>query len=185
MATISEKDKIFKLSQAEYNTLSSTGTLTKDGVTYTYSPSDTIYVTPDDSIHEYSSTEQIVGYWVNGKPIYEKTVPFTLDNDGFWISHADGGENELFPSVAQCIDIKGFLNTSNVASNLGTIMLNANFREGTNVNAASTIRAYFITDPTDPDCYGLLIETFKGSSGIEVYANQSGYATVQYTKSTD
>lgn len=47
MATISEKDKIFKLSQAEYTTLSTTGTLTKDGVTYTYSPSDTIYVTPD------------------------------------------------------------------------------------------------------------------------------------------
>lgn len=47
MATISEKDKIFKLSQAEYTTLSTTGTLTKDGVTYTYSPTDTIYVTPD------------------------------------------------------------------------------------------------------------------------------------------
>ena len=47
MATFSEKDKIMKLSQAEYTTLSTTGTLTKDGVTYTYSPSDTIYVTPD------------------------------------------------------------------------------------------------------------------------------------------
>ena len=47
MATSTTKSKIMKLSQAEYTTLSTTGTLTKDGVTYTYSPSDTIYVTPD------------------------------------------------------------------------------------------------------------------------------------------
>ena len=42
-----------KLSQAEYTTLSTTGTLTKDGVTYTYSPSDTIYVTPDNMSKRY------------------------------------------------------------------------------------------------------------------------------------
>ena len=50
MASTTTKNKIMKLSQAEYTTLSTTGTLTKDGVTYTYSPSDTIYVTPDSSI---------------------------------------------------------------------------------------------------------------------------------------
>ena len=55
MATISEKDKIFKLSQAEYTTLSTTGTLTKDGVIYTYSPSDTIYVTPDNMSKRYAT----------------------------------------------------------------------------------------------------------------------------------
>lgn len=37
---------MIKLSQVEYNTLKAIGTLTKDGVTYTYSPTDTIYVTP-------------------------------------------------------------------------------------------------------------------------------------------
>ena len=55
MATISEKDKIFKLSQAENTTLSTTGTLTKDGKTYTYSPSDTIYVTPDNMSKQYAT----------------------------------------------------------------------------------------------------------------------------------
>ena len=53
MATSSTKNKIMKLSQAEYTTLSTTGTLTKDGVTYTYSPSDTIYVTPDNMSKRY------------------------------------------------------------------------------------------------------------------------------------
>jgi hypothetical protein len=55
MATSSEKNKILKLSQAEYTTLSTTGTLTKDGVTYTYSPSDTIYVTPDNMSKRYAT----------------------------------------------------------------------------------------------------------------------------------
>jgi len=49
MATTTIKKKIFKLSEEEFKTLSTTGTLTKDEVTYTYSPSDTIYVTPDVS----------------------------------------------------------------------------------------------------------------------------------------
>lgn len=42
--------EIFQLSEAEFTTLSTTGTLTKDGVTYTYSPNDTIYVTPNTNI---------------------------------------------------------------------------------------------------------------------------------------
>ena len=50
MATSTTKTKIMKLSQAEYTTLSTTGTLTKDGVTYTYSPNDTIYVTPNTNV---------------------------------------------------------------------------------------------------------------------------------------
>lgn len=55
MATSSEKNKIMKLSTAEYTTLSTTGTLIKDGVTYTYSPSDTIYVTPDNMSKRYAT----------------------------------------------------------------------------------------------------------------------------------
>lgn len=55
MATSNEKNKIIKLSTAEYTTLSSTGTLTKDGVTYTFSPSDTIYVTPDNMSKQYAT----------------------------------------------------------------------------------------------------------------------------------
>lgn len=47
MATSTFKTKIIKLSATEFAILSTTGTLTKDGVTYTYSPTDVIYVTPD------------------------------------------------------------------------------------------------------------------------------------------
>ena len=82
MATSSTKNKIMKLSQAEYNTLSSTGTLTKDGVTYTYSPSDTIYVTPDASQNyiNISTTEHLVGT-AFGVDLYERTFIVDRAND--------------------------------------------------------------------------------------------------------
>ena len=38
--------KIVKLSEEQYNTLKSTGTVTIEGKVLTYSPTDTIYVTP-------------------------------------------------------------------------------------------------------------------------------------------
>ena len=38
--------KIVKLSEEQYNTLKSTGTITIEGKVLTYSPTDTIYVTP-------------------------------------------------------------------------------------------------------------------------------------------
>ena len=37
----------------------------------------------DDNLHEYSTEEKIVGKWIDGKPLYEKTVSFgsgTLSN---------------------------------------------------------------------------------------------------------
>lgn len=41
---------IMHLSRAEYQTLSTTGTLTKNGVTYTFDPINTEYVVPE--VHE-------------------------------------------------------------------------------------------------------------------------------------
>ena len=50
MATTNTAIRIMQLSEAEFTTLSTQGTLTKDGVTYTYSPNDTIYVTPNSNV---------------------------------------------------------------------------------------------------------------------------------------
>lgn len=53
----SDFNGIVRLSQADYNTLFSTGTLTVDGVTYTYD-NGTIYVTPDNALGELTLTQQ-------------------------------------------------------------------------------------------------------------------------------
>lgn len=36
----------------------------------------------DDSLHEYSTEEKVVGKWIDGKPIYEKVVSFSLSGSG-------------------------------------------------------------------------------------------------------
>lgn len=51
MATTTTKYKVITFTNKEdYNTLKTTGTVTVDGVTYTYSPSDTIYCVPDETV---------------------------------------------------------------------------------------------------------------------------------------
>lgn len=43
---------------------------------------------PFEPLHEYSTEEKLVGYWIDGKAVYEKTVslsePFTLKNGADW-----------------------------------------------------------------------------------------------------
>ena len=36
----------------------------------------------DDNLHEYSTEEKIVGKWIDGKPIYEKVISFSLSGNG-------------------------------------------------------------------------------------------------------
>lgn len=36
----------------------------------------------NDNLHEYSTEEKIVGKWIDGKPIYEKVVSFSLSGMG-------------------------------------------------------------------------------------------------------
>lgn len=85
--------KTIFLTAAEAATYKSTGTcqhLLADGETYiTVSDTDTdsiVYCPEDEPItraelaeavkHHYSTTEQVVGTWIDGKPIYETTVYF-------------------------------------------------------------------------------------------------------------
>lgn len=86
MATSNIAYKIIKLSQQEYNTLSTAGTLIKDGVTYTYSPNDTIYVTPENEIYQAGANINIS----NG--VISATVPTTtseLTNDSDYQTSQD------------------------------------------------------------------------------------------------
>ena len=134
------------------------------------------------SIHQYSTNEQIVGYWVNGKPIYEKTVPFTLDSNGCWYSNAESG-GEVFPNVAQCLDIKGYVNLDDVMDEYsGTAFINTDYSEsGTKQNL---LKSYFLYD-SDAEIYGLYIISITGAAVEFPFNGKSGYVTLQYTKTTD
>ena len=67
MATSNTVPKIMQLSTAEFKTLSTTGTLTKDGETYIYSPNDTIYVTPNTNV----SSASVSTIWTGTQDEYD------------------------------------------------------------------------------------------------------------------
>ena len=46
----------------------------------------------DYNLHEYSTEEKVVGKWVDGKPIYEKVISFSLSGNGF-LSYPHNIEN--------------------------------------------------------------------------------------------
>jgi microcystin-dependent protein len=63
-----------------------------DGKTYTSRPTNTsvlyciayrnIYITHEhiDERNKYSETEKVIGEWIDGKPLYQKTIGFTIGN---------------------------------------------------------------------------------------------------------
>lgn len=73
MATSTTKYKVIQMSEAEYNTISNPPyTLTKDGVTYTYSPSDTFYVTPNINVTQ-AQLNTALATKANSATTYTKT----------------------------------------------------------------------------------------------------------------
>ena len=106
--------------------------------------------------HNYSTTEQVVGTWINGKPLYEKT--FDLGSGGMAVSSSftdsviPSGNIETIVSVVNACD----LNSG------GTIFWGG-------------IAAYL---PTNANYVKLATDRNSGTSTIR-------YITLQYTKTTD
>lgn len=110
------------------------------------------------NMHNYSTTEQVVGTWIDGSTVYEKTIyisslPSTL-NQFVMYPHNIQNFNEL-------IDIKGFTDT-------GTFKIPMPFIAGTfagniSLNATSTD-------------VGIMVGQNRSS--------MSGYIIIRYTKTT-
>ena len=49
--------------------------------------------------HIYSTNEQVIGTWVDGKPLYEKTVSFTTGNSDAYLTYDTGIENPEMMSI--------------------------------------------------------------------------------------
>lgn len=106
--------EIVKLSEDMYNTLRTTGVydgVDKEGnpVHLVYDESDSIYVTPvTENLHTYSTEEQIVGTWINGKPIYERTMHYSSFNLSSDISfnYIDENGGNITIDLDALIDVK-------------------------------------------------------------------------------
>lgn len=113
----------------------------------------------------YSTTEQRIGTWINGKPLYEKTytgnAPYVATN-GTWVSAKFPTPDNFelgFVKYAFCVD------SSNQCLALPFI-----------TNSGYLLKTYFGNDNGD---WLILSSNYTGTS------NRPCYITVAYTKTTD
>lgn len=121
------------------------------------------WTTSGTSTHHYSTSEQVIGTWIDGKPLYEKTVSFTVATRGL-NNYAHGISNVKF------------------VTSVNGVVLRASDNTAMPVNMART--------SSDNDT-SMLIGAQAGSTNISIFArnsdavNGTAYVTIQYTKTTD
>lgn len=119
-----------------------------------------------DNLHEYSTEEKIVGKWIDGKPIYEKTIEFICPSYGF--------NNVIyeFTDFDKCIELSGF----------------CQFQEFSYLNIAS-LAAYFEGGENVYEYFALTIKNkalyLIVSKGLNVLAGKQCYCTIKFTKTTN
>lgn len=112
---------------------------------------------------DYSTTEKIVGTWIDGKPVYQKTFNFgALPNKT---------TKYLSTGLLNCtvIDMDGVCWSSEACFKIGTFMSNNTFENNTVFYALTSSNEIRITCQTKVN--------------LSVYSNC--YITLQYTKNTD
>ena len=120
----------------------------------------------DDNLHEYSTEEKIVGKWIDGKSIYEKTIEFICPAYGF--------NNVIyeFTDFDKCIELSGF----------------CQFQEFSYLNISS-LAGYFEGGENVYEYFALTIKNkalyLTVSKGLNVLAGKQCYCTVKFTKTTN
>lgn len=72
------------------------------------------FVDPPTTDHTYSETEQVVGTWINGKPVYEKTITGTA-SPNTWNQIATGVDN-----IDNVVSVDGYLKSDTSIIPIGT-----------------------------------------------------------------
>lgn len=119
-------------------------------------------------LEEYSTTEKIIGKWIDGKPLYRKTITFTTMIK----------MNEI-TSIAHNIE-----NAKNIFIDFGASFMEANIGENNYLSYNLPIIGYAGNLTDKVNCY-------VNSTDINFYANGNWdtnwtkHITLKYTKTTD
>jgi hypothetical protein len=120
------------------------------------------------STHTYSTTEQVVGTWIDGKPIYEKTISFTNQTSSF----------SDFVTIEYISDVGTVISMDWTAYRIS----NDSYYTG---NGGA------VTESASYNTYRILFRFSKASAALQYFIG--GYGTdisdisviMRYTKSTD
>ena len=115
-------------------------------------------VAGDPNGHVYSTEEHVVGRWINGKPLYEKTITGTTPSASGEVSTGLSGISEVFLKDAFIKNNAGY--TTNIS-----------YFSDTSYNASACVK----TDGT----------TIYFVLGAAEFKSRPFYVTIRYTKTTD
>ena len=107
---------------------------------------------------KYSTQEQVVGEWIDGKPLYQKTVDFgALPNASY---------KSVQTGLSDCV-IRNMFGVARTATGFTVTLPNAELTSSENINLS-----FLVTDEV------------RIRTGYD-YSSYSAYITLQYTKTTD
>lgn len=117
----------------------------------------------------YSTTERVVGTWINGKPLYEKTIVETMP----------AANNQKYVDVGISLSYAFIVNCNAVFSNGWSQpvpqLLDAN------ASAMKNLRCAISLNTASSNANKLFLFNF----GSTDFSNQTVYVTIRYTKTTD
>ena len=147
---------------------------TSDGGYWTIRPTNTsvLYCVATKNIfmdagHNYSTDEQVVGTWIDGKPLYQKTIIGTTP---------DGTETTKYVPIGTQI-ASGFSMSSIVHDGDGHwfTAFNRNVQDASQI---FRINVFSNSAVENPNC-------LRVDCSVTNWQNKTFYATIQYTKTTD
>ena len=122
----------------------------------------------------YSTTEKVVGCWTDGRPIYQKTLAFTMpttSTDGTLVA----SNIAIGASVENAISAIAWFKVPN-----GNVIFLNDF-----TMSGSTVRQGRVQICTNSSTTSGNKNTLQISNGMMSWNDATGYATIQYTKTTD
>lgn len=118
--------------------------------------------------NEYSTTEKVIGTWIDGKPLYQKTYQLTFgsitDNTNTTVSEDISSLNTEFCKVGEA----QFIDADNGCSPISSWYSSNNFY---------FLRAWIANDGAT--------KMLKISSNRQYYSNKPVFITIQYTKTSN
>lgn len=131
-----------------------------------------IHGTTMDREDIYSSSEKVIGCWTDGRPLYQKTITYTMPTisgstrtQGSWVS--------ISSSINNIVEIKGYVATSS-----GTVfdIASVSEKDGSYCRFFATNNSYATSAQRNSLC---VVSNWSTLSGCPAYV------TVKYTKTTD
>lgn len=152
-----------ELTRAQYNALSDA--VKNNGTIYFITDGNPL---PAASTESYSTTEQVVGTWIDGKPLYQKTIVGTTP--------AGGTETTKFVPIGARVDT-GFSVVSVVSDQDGHWFTSFN-RNITDASQIFRVNVFSDIESANPN-------TLRVDCSVVQWVGKPFYATIRYTKTTD